>query len=153
MRLNCTHGGSLARTFVVLLKPRPPNLKQYNTLMNFGTQIKDLRIRAGLTLRTFASRIGMDASNWSKIERGIIPPPNPEELIAKLSGIIPIDEAESESLLDLAALARKEVPGALLEDEALLAKMPAFFRAIKGREYTPEDMDKLIADIQRLNKP
>lgn len=121
--------------------------------MNFGTQIKDLRIRAGLTLRTFASRIGMDASNWSKIERGIIPPPNPEELIAKLSGIIPIDEAESESLLDLAALARKEVPGALLEDEALLAKMPAFFRAIKGREYTPEDMDKLIADIQRLNKP
>lgn len=121
--------------------------------MNFGTHIKDLRIRAGLTLRTFASRLGIDASNWSKIERGIIPPPNPDDLIMRITGIIKTEAGDIQTLHDLAALARKELPGDLMGDEALLAKMPAFFRAMKGREYTPEDMDKLIADIQRLNKP
>lgn len=121
--------------------------------MNFGTKIKDLRIRAQMTLRNFAKRLDIDASNWSKIERGIIPPPAPETLIERITPILNLSAAESQELLDLAAISRRELPADLQENTLLLSKMPAFFRAMKDREYTEEDLDRLIGDITKINKP
>jgi len=95
----------------------------------------------------------MDASNWSKIERGVIPPPSSETLLERIVPILELDELEAQGLKDLSAIARQELPGALQENELLLSKMPAFFRAMKGREYTEEDLDRLIGDITKLNQP
>lgn len=121
--------------------------------MNFGTKIKDLRIRAQMTLRTFAKRLDIDASNWSKIERGIIPPPAPESLIERITPILTLSETDSRELQDLAAIDRRELPADLQENSLLLSKMPAFFRAMKGREYTEDDLDRLIEDITKINQP
>ena len=43
--------------------------------MNFGALLKDIRIAKGLTLRQCCELLGVDHSNWSKLERGITPAP------------------------------------------------------------------------------
>lgn len=120
--------------------------------MYFGTYIKDLRIRAKVTLREFAKQLGMDPSNWSKIERAIIPPPANETLIPKISELLKLEAGEIQQLNDLATVARGELPKDITDAE-LLAKVPAFFRALKGREYTAEDLEKLTQKIKDLNTP
>lgn len=120
--------------------------------MHFGTYIKDLRIRGQITLRDFAKRLGMDPSNWSKIERAIIPPPANDTLIPKISDLLNLKVEEIQQLNDLATVARGELPKDI-DDAELLAKVPAFFRALKGREYTAEDLEKLTQKIKDLNTP
>lgn len=120
--------------------------------MNFGTFIKKLRIEAQITLREFSRQVGVDPSNWSKMERGITPPPANDDLFNRIGEILTLDTEQKQQLSDLAALARRELP-ADLDDEAILAKMPAFFRALKGREYTSDELDSLIEDVRKLHKP
>lgn len=120
--------------------------------MKFGTFTKDLRIRAQLTLREFAKRLKIDASNWSKIERGIIPPPPGDTFVPRISNLLDLSEQETQQLQDLATVARGELPKEI-DDQELLAKMPAFFRALKGREYTADDLEKLTNKIKGINTP
>ena len=49
--------------------------------MSFGETVKNLRIAKKVTLRQFCQEHGCDPSNWSKIERGINPPPKDEETL------------------------------------------------------------------------
>jgi len=42
----------------------------------FGPYFKDLRIRRKLTLRQFCLEHGYDPGNISKLERGLLPPPD-----------------------------------------------------------------------------
>jgi len=120
--------------------------------MKFGAYVKELRINARTTLREFAKQLGMDASNWSKIERGIIPPPANDTLIAKITQLLNLGAEETQQLDDLASIARGELPRDI-DDAELLAKMPAFFRALKGREYTADDLEKLTQKIKDLHMP
>lgn len=118
--------------------------------MKFGQQIKELRIESQLTLRDFCKRIEMDPSNWSKIERGIIQPPQDSQLLQQIQATLNLDGQQLQNLKDLADVARGEIP-ADLRDEELMAKMPAFFRAMKGQEYTEEDLEKLKESVRNLN--
>jgi transcriptional regulator with XRE-family HTH domain len=118
--------------------------------MKFGQQIKELRIEAQLTLRDFCRRIGMDPSNWSKIERGIIQPPQDPQLLGQIQSALGLDAQQLQNLQDLADVARGEIPVDLRDDE-LMAKMPAFFRAMKGQEYTEADLEKLKESVKKLH--
>jgi transcriptional regulator with XRE-family HTH domain len=122
------------------------------TSHKFGDYAKDRRIAAGLTLRSFCRDAAMDPSNWSKIERGIIPPPDEPAFLARVASILGLNPEEGSALGDLAAIARGQIP-ADLRNEEILSKMPAFFRAIRGQEYTPEDFDKLLSGVKRLHQP
>ena len=128
--------------------------QQPHTMQNtkFGDMIKDRRIAAGMTLRSFCRETAIDPSNWSKIERGVIAPPDDPELIGRIVGLLGLSGAEETELGDLAAIARGQIP-ADLKDEELLAKMPAFFRAIRGQTYTRDDFEKLMSGVEKLHKP
>ena len=117
----------------------------------FGEMIKDRRIAAGMTLRSFCREAEIDPSNWSKIERGVIAPPDDTELIGRIVGLLGLSCAEETELSDLAAIARGQIP-ADLKDEELMAKMPAFFRAIRGQTYTRDDFEKLMSGVEKLHK-
>jgi ribosome-binding protein aMBF1 (putative translation factor) len=41
----------------------------------FGEFIKERRVAKGISLREFCKRMETDASNWSKVERGLLAPP------------------------------------------------------------------------------
>lgn len=50
----------------------------------YGEFIKELRAKKEISLREFCKQVEMDASNWSKIERGVLAPPQDEEKLKKL---------------------------------------------------------------------
>ncbi len=118
----------------------------------FGEYAKDRRIAVGMTLRSFCREIEMDPSNWSKIERGVLAPPDDADLLARISGLLGLNATEQQEFADLAAIARGQLPPDL-KDEEILAKMPAFFRAIRGQEYTAEDFEKLMEGVKKLHQP
>ena len=119
--------------------------------MKFGEFVKNRRIAAGLTLRSFCREIVMDASNWSKIERGVIPPPQDSAFLDKTAKLLGLGEEERVNLADLAAVARGQLP-ADFQGEEIQAKLPAFFRAIRGQEYTVEDIGRLVEGVKKLHQ-
>lgn len=121
-------------------------------LEKFGEYVKDSRIAAGMTLRSFCREAEIDPSNWSKIERGVLAPSDDVELLGRVAALLGLSAAKETELSDLAAIARGQIP-ADLKDEELLAKMPAFFRAIRSQEYTKEDFEKLLKGVKEKHQP
>ena len=115
--------------------------------------MKDLRIARRLTLRDFCAEVGVDPSNWSKVERGIIPPPGDEQTQAALAGFFGLKGDARQEFFDLAALARSELPRDLASDEELLAKLPAFFRAARGKDPDGNRLKQFVEQVRKLNNP
>jgi len=87
--------------------------------------------------------VEIDPSNWSKIERGLLPPPDDENFLNRIAAVLALGGEQRVELADMDSIARGQIPADLKDDE-ILAKMPAFFRAIRGQEDTGEDFEKLI---------
>ena len=82
----------------------------------------------------------------------MIPPPQEPESLDRIAAALGLEADDRVALADLAALARGQLP-ADLQSEEIQAKLPAFFRAIRGPEYTAEDVEKLIAGVKKLHQP
>ncbi len=110
--------------------------------MNFGLFVKNIRLSKGLTLREFCKMFGHDASNWSKIERGKNLPPSDESTLEEWAKQLGIEKFSSDwyTFIDLAAAARGELPGDLTEDENIVAKLPLFYRTLRGQKPTDKEM-------------
>ena len=50
---------------------------------SFADFLREKMIAAGLTLREFCRMTGFDASNWSKIERGLLTPRKVKKFLMK----------------------------------------------------------------------
>jgi len=112
--------------------------------MTFGPYVKDLREKCGLTLRRFCRLAGLDASNWSKIERGILPPPKSLAQINDIASVlaIPKDSEAYHTLIDLAAISH--MPAELLASPTIASKLPIFFRTVRGKKPKAEEVDELL---------
>lgn len=117
----------------------------------FGFYVKNLRLDRRMTLRGFCAVIEMDPANYSKLERGILPPPREPEKLALFERALGLasDSPESRELRRLAALDRGEVPAAVLGDRELVGKLPALFRTLEGDPIDEEVLDDLIATLRR----
>ena len=123
--------------------------------MSFGELVKDLRIAQQKTLRQFCHENGLDPSNWSKIERGVNPPPKDEDTLAKWASLLGV-EPESEAWADFmiqAEVSRGNIPREVMDDEKLLKKLPVFFRTVRGAELTAEQLDNFIEDLRKVYSP
>jgi transcriptional regulator with XRE-family HTH domain len=63
--------------------------------MSFGSIVKDLRIGQRKTLRQFCEEHGLDPSNWSKIERGVNPPPKDESTLSKWARMLGLERGDA----------------------------------------------------------
>ncbi len=116
----------------------------------FGEFIKILRLDRDIGLREFCRRLSIDASNWSKVERGILLPPQDDEKldqIAKVVGIKKGSEIYSE-LKDKAAIDAGIIPKDLLSDQETLNSLPMFFRTVRSEKPTSEELETLIKKIR-----
>ena len=123
--------------------------------MSFGDLVKALRNAQKKTLRQFCLDHGHDPSNWSKIERGVNSPPKDEKTLerwAKQLGLKP-GSPQWQEFMDLADMARGEIPKDVLSDEELLKKLPVFFRSIRGAELTEKQLDELIQKVREAHTP
>lgn len=117
----------------------------------FNETIKSMRIAKRLTLRDFCEQVGLDPSNWSKVERGVNPPPGDVGLLERLAGFFGLSGEQKLKFMDEAALQRREIPEDVAENEILQKALPAFFRAARGHELTEEELKNLAEDIRKLH--
>ncbi len=119
--------------------------------MTFGEYIKELRIRGGHTLRRFCELHGLDAGNYSKLERGLFPPPTGEEKMLELARAYGLKRGTDDwsTFFDLAAAAKGQVPKDLLSDEEVVDKLPVLFRTLRGEPVPEDKLDELIEFIRR----
>ncbi|MDO9530180.1 MAG: helix-turn-helix transcriptional regulator [Syntrophales bacterium] len=116
----------------------------------FGELIKGARKRRGIGLREFSNLIDTDASNWSKVERGLHSPPQSEEKLNRIANALHI-EVGSElyiEMLDKARIDAGIIPKDILSDREVLNALPMFFRTIRSEKPTPEELERLINFIR-----
>lgn len=114
----------------------------------FGGMIKNRRAELETGLREFCEKISYDPSNWSKIERGIFPPPQDETLISKIAAVLDFSVEEIQQLRDFADLDRDKIPKDISEDEYVLKMLPAFMRTVQELKPSENDMDELLKLIR-----
>ena len=117
----------------------------------FNETVKSLRLKKRLTLRDFCEQAGLDPSNWSKVERGINPPPGDVGVLEGLAKFFGLTGAAKLAFMDEAALQRGELPPDVADHEILQKALPAFFRAARGHELTEAELANLAADIRKLH--
>ncbi|MCI0748380.1 MAG: restriction endonuclease [Verrucomicrobia subdivision 3 bacterium] len=78
----------------------------------FGAFVKSLRERQRLGLRRFCLAHNLDPSNWSKIEREILPPPKDEKTLQSWAKYLGLAEASQEwnAFFDFAAQEQQATP-------------------------------------------
>ncbi len=113
-------------------------------LQKFGQNLKALRLKKQLSLRDVCKETGYDPSNWSKIERGIIPPPADEKTLVKWSKVLGLVVKKQRDFIDEAKIAQGIIPADLLVGKAALECLPAFFRTLRNEKPTKEEIDNLI---------
>lgn len=104
-----------------------------------------------MSLRQFCIAAQLDPSNWSKIERGIIPPPKDADTLERITQVLELNEDEKQKYYDAVAAARAEIPADLASDEKIVSQLPAFFRAI--RERNSEELKQLVEAVREINTP
>ncbi|MDD4996510.1 MAG: transcriptional regulator [Patescibacteria group bacterium] len=121
-----------------------------NNLQKFGQKLKELRINKGLTLRKMCKKVGYDPSNWSKIERGRIPPPSNEKILNKWAEALGlINSIEIKKFISDAQIAQGLIPSDIMKEEDITEYLPAFFRSIKKEKMTKKDIEELIKLIRK----
>jgi len=99
--------------------------------MTFGEFVRERRTGAGLSVSELAQRIGWDASNWSKVERGELNGPANDRMLGRIADALGLRGEEWGTLCDLAALSRKRVPSELLAHPELLELVPLLSRVAR----------------------
>ncbi len=124
-------------------------------MSEFGDFIREARLALGKGLREFCLENGLDASNYSKIERGIVTPPSGERL-EKYANFLRIEKNSEDwfTLFDLAAIAKKRIPDYVFDNEAFVEALPILFRkADTGEHYTKEELLRIAEDIKKSKQP
>jgi transcriptional regulator with XRE-family HTH domain len=119
----------------------------------FGEFVKKERLKRDLGLREFCRALTFDASNWSKIERGILPPPQDEGRLKEIANLLGIDEKSEkwQELKDTANIDAGIIPKDFLSDGEVLKSLPLFFRTIRSEKPTAEELDRLIRKIREAS--
>jgi transcriptional regulator with XRE-family HTH domain len=115
--------------------------------MDFGSFVRMRRLELDHSLRKFALLMEMDASRWSKIERGQLPFPEEVSKFEKLTENLQISHNSTEwyNLRDLVSISRRTIPEYVYEDKEILKALPIFFRtAQSGDRPTDEELNDII---------
>lgn len=114
--------------------------------MSFGTLIKQRRLQAGMSLRAFCSRVGFDPSNWSKVERDLLPAPEDRNKLEIIAQTLNLEKGHRDwfELFDEAAISRKQIPEYVYSNEDVLKALPIFFRTAHGNKPTETELQNII---------
>lgn len=117
----------------------------------FGDLLRRLRKDRRVTLRAFCLTHGFDPGNLSRLERGLYPAPQSQELLEKYARAFDIEPGTDGwiEFFDTAAASRGQIPVDLLSDAELVARLPVLFRTLRGKPTPPEKLDELIEIIRR----
>ena len=119
-------------------------------ISNFGKYLKALRKEKRIGLRDFCRKAEADPGNISRMERGLMPPPQSEDILRRYATAAGVEYGSDDwyRLVDLAAADKGIVPRDLLENEEVVQMLPAFFRTLRGQKPTKEEMKRLAEKLR-----
>jgi transcriptional regulator with XRE-family HTH domain len=117
----------------------------------FGAFFKERRIRQKMTLRQFCEEHGFDPGNMSKLERGLLPPPESEAKLTEYAKALGIRRGSDTwyEFFDLARASRGKIPPDILSKRDVVARLPLLFRTLRGQKVSKEKLDQLVEMIRR----
>ena len=120
-------------------------------MSKFGAFFRSVRAKAGLSLREFCLDNGFDPGNISRLERGVLPPPESREKLDQYAKALHLKKWSDDwyAFFDLAAAERGRIPDDVLADEELVERLPVLFRTLRGQRVDEEALDDLIERIRR----
>jgi transcriptional regulator with XRE-family HTH domain len=115
----------------------------------FGQFLKERRLALDLSLREFARKIDMQPSNYCNIESDVLSPPGGQTLerIARALGLTK-GTPDYQTLHDLAAEARDEIPADLARMVKENELIPAMLRTIEYEKVTKAQLRGIIEDLK-----
>ena len=138
-----------------VVKKIPHQTKERRTKMAgvslFGNFLKEKLKVKRMSLRELSRRTGIDVSNLSKMERGVIYPPKKKETLEKIAIALELEAKEKQHFFDLANQDNGMFPedlDSIKENEAI----PMLLRAIDNRKLRKEEIEKLVKMIIDENK-
>jgi transcriptional regulator with XRE-family HTH domain len=119
-------------------------------IMRFGRFFKERRIVLKKTLRQFCSENKLDPGNISKMERGLLPPPQSREKLEEYAKLLKIKKGSDGwyTFFDLAAAETGRIPDDLMEGKKIKDKLPIFFRTLRGQKVPNEKLEELIKKLR-----
>jgi transcriptional regulator with XRE-family HTH domain len=117
-------------------------------LKKFGAMLSKLRTENNLSLREVCKLTNYDPSNWSKVERGLISPPANDKILMTWAKSLKVKKEDIQEFMDNAHIAQGIIPDDILNRTEMLELMPAFFRTVRNKKPTKEEIDKLISLIK-----
>ncbi len=117
----------------------------------FGEFFKAKRQALGVTLREFCLKHKLDPGNLSRLERGLLPPPQDHGVLEKYAKHLELEPGTDTwyTFFDLAAAAKGRLPAELMEDERVVAKLPLVFRVLRGKRLTDRQLKQLAYRVRR----
>ena len=114
--------------------------------MTFGEFFRAKRLEKRITLRQFCLDNKYDPGNISKLETGVMAPPQSDEKLNEYAKALSIKKGSEDyiQLFDLAAAANRTFQVKNITDEKLLEKLPVFFRTLDNKKLTEEKLEALI---------
>ena len=121
--------------------------------MKFNDFFKMKRMEIG-TVRQFAKKSGLDLAYVSRLENGVTLPPKDEEKLERIALALGIkrNSGEWQEFMDLAAIAKNELPKDLHDNEKIANFLPAFYRTLRKKELSEKELKDLLELIKRSGK-
>lgn len=117
----------------------------------FGPYLKELRMARRMTLRGFCRRANADPGNVSRMERGVLPPPQDRDILERYAKALELQEGSDEwyRFFDYAAADWGIVPLDIMEDEEVVKVLPVLFRTLRREKPSVADMNRW-AELLRM---
>jgi len=122
-----------------------------STKLTFGEFFKEKRISLKKTLRQFCMENGLDPGNISKLERGLMPPPQGSDKLEEYARYLHVKKGTDDwyAFFDLAAVEGGRIPEGLLSDPKIAASLPILFRTLRGKKISEKKLDELVEMIRK----
>ena len=117
----------------------------------FGEYYKKKRIPLKKTLRQFCAENKLDPGNISRLERGLMPPPQGTDKHEEYARFLEITKGSDDwyTFLDLARIEAGRIPDALLNNASVAASLPILFRTPRGQKISEKKLEKLVELIKK----
>lgn len=119
--------------------------------MTFGEFFKEKRIGLKKTLRQFCAENKLDPGNISRLERGIMTPPQGSDKLEEYARYLHVKKGTDDwyKFFDLAAVEAGRIPEELLSDPMVAASLPILFRTLRGKKISEKKLDELVEMIRK----
>lgn len=116
-----------------------------NAVVRFGQFIRNRRIELLLTAKDVATAIGMQPSNFSNLEHGVLKPPQDAARLARLAEILQLKSLPMRrKFFDLAAKATKSIPIDIAQIISTQEAVPLLLRTIGNKKLTQAELRRII---------